>query len=451
MESNSILQEVQDNIETVLAQDSTLGVSLWHEFLKIHPADIAQFFIDSDREHFRQMFSMLPKDLKLEVFQELSDIMKVYTLSFMDEPGIVDALNILTADELTDLFDLFSDEELKKYLDLLHKRAREEVISLLKFHPDSAGGIMDIGVITLLADFTVEKSVTILQRLRPRRDIHQSIYVTDRSHKLVGHILLEDLVLHKPNERISSFMHENELVAQAYEDQETIARQMVHYGLTMIPVVGVDNYFLGVISSETLVDVLVEEATEDVQRMAALTPLKHSYFDTSFWRLVWERSYILVVLLLLESVSNTILHSNEATLGLLLMSFIPMLISAGGNTSSQTSAMVIQGMASGDIHADNMLRFLRREMLMALILASVLGLTSFGRVYHATGSLVHSCVVSISLASIVVVSVSLGSCTPFLLKRLNLDPAFSAGPFLATAMDLLGTLIFCYVSRLVLA
>lgn len=451
MDGNTILQEIRDNIATILAQDSKLGTSLWYEFLKIHPADIAQFFVDIDRDTFRQMFSMLPKELKLAVFEELSDVMKVYILSHMNDSEIIDALTILTADELTDLFDLFSDEELKKYLELLHKKAREEVISLLKFHPDSAGGIMDIGVITLMSDFTVEKSITIVQRLRPRREIHQSIYITDRWHKLVGHILLEDLVLHKPNERIFSFMHENELVAQAWEDQETIARQMVHYGLTMIPVVGDDNYFLGIISSETLVDVLVEEATEDVQRMAALHPLKHSYFDTSFWKLVWERSYILIVLLLLESVSNTILHSNEATLGILLMSFIPMLISAGGNTSSQTSAMVIQGMASGDIHKENMFRFLRREMLMALILATVLGVTAFARVYHTTGSLVHSGIVSVSLGSIVVVSVTLGSCIPFLLKQLNLDPAFSAGPFLATAMDLLGTLIFCYVSRLVLA
>lgn len=451
MNKSTILQEVRENIGTVLAQDSSLGVSLWQAFLKVHPADSAQFFTDIDRDSFRQLFTRLPKDLQLAIFEELSGAMKVYILAFMDENAIVDALNTLTADDLADLFDLFSDEELKKYLELLHKKARDEVIALLQFHPESAGGIMDTRVLTLMDDFTVEKSINILQRVRPRRDIHQSIYVTDRWHRLLGHILLEDLVLHKGHERISSFMHPNELIAQANEDQETIARQMVHYGLTTIPVVGDDNYFLGVISSETLVDVLVEEATEDVQRMAALTPLKHSYFETSFWRLLWERSYILVVLLLLESFSKNILQSNESTLSLLLMSFIPMLISAGGNTSSQTSAMVIQGMASGDIRFENMFKFLRREMLMALMLAVVLGITSFVRVYYATHSILHSSVVSLSLGSIVLVSVSLGSCTPLLLKRFNVDPAFSAGPFLATAMDLFGTLIFCFISRMILS
>src|SRR4029079_10345014 len=135
-------------------------------------------------------------------------------------------------------------EELKKYLNLLHGPAREEVNSLMKFHPESAGGIMDIQIFTLLDDFTVEKSIKILQRLRPRRDIHQQIYVTDRGNRLVGHINLEDLVLEEPTKRIASFMHPNELVAFADEDREVIAQQMVHYGLMTVPVVGKENQFL---------------------------------------------------------------------------------------------------------------------------------------------------------------------------------------------------------------
>lgn len=447
-----ILQEIKDNIDAVILQESALGKSLWHEFIHIHPADIARFLADIDKEQLTHLFLKLPKELKLEVFEELSDVMKVYALSIMSEHDLIDALNILNADTLTDLFDLLSDEDLKKYLDLLHKKARQEVISLMKFHPESAGGIMDIRVLTFMEDFTVEKSIKILQRLRPRRDIHQQIYITDSRHRLIGHIQLEDLVLQDPKSRISSFMHKNELVAFAHEDRELIANKMVHYGLMTVPVVGDDNYFLGVIPSETLVDVIVEEATEDVQKMAALTPMKYPYFDTPFWRLFYERSYILIALLLAESFSNTILHAYQATLGVILMSFIPMLISAGGNTSSQTSAMVIQGMATGDIHPENMFKFLRREFLMAGVLAFVLGITAFIRVYMmADASLLHSFIISFTLSLIVMVSVILGSCIPLLLKRFNVDPAFSAGPFLATLMDILGILIYCYVARLLLS
>lgn len=452
MHYEQILQEIRENIEAVIIHDTPLGRSLWKTLLTTHPADIAQFLAELNTDHRTQLFVKLPTELKLAVFEECSDMMKVRLLSYMNELDLVDALNRLTADELTDLFDLFSDEELKKYLNMLHQKARQEVIALLKFHPESAGGIMDTHTLTLMDDFTVEKSIKILQRLRPRRDIHQQIYVTDRWHKLVGHILLEDLVLEKPEQRISEFMRGNELVAQADEDREVIARQMVHYGLMTIPVVGQDNYFLGVISSETLVDVIVEEATEDVQKMSALAPMKHSYFETSFWRMLYERSFILVPLLIAESFTRVILNTYESYTSVFLLSFIPMLISTGGNTSNQTSTMVIQGMAAGDIRSDNKYRFLRKELCMALMLAIILGIAAFLRVYlFMSSSLMQSITIALTLSTTILVSMGLASMLPFLLKRLNIDPAFSAGPFLATLMDILGVFILCQLSRLILS
>jgi magnesium transporter len=451
MDSRQILQEIKDNIQTVILHDSTLGRSLWTELLKIHPADIADFLADISQDNFQAIFLQFPKHLQLEVFEHFSEGMKVTTLNFMPEEGKIDLLNELPIDKLTDLLELLSDEDFKHYHSLLYKKSREKVLSLLKFHPESAGGIMDIEVITLVKDFTVEKSIKILQRLKPSREIHQQIYVTDSSHNLMGHINLEDLVLNPPQAKIASFMKENEYVARADEDRETIAKNMVHYGLMTIPVVGKGSHFLGVIPSDTLVDVIVEEASEDVLKMSALAPLKYPYFETSFFKLIFERSYILIALLFAESFSGTILRAYEETLGVFLISFIPMLISAGGNTSSQTSAIVIQGMASGEIRGSNMLKFLRREFIMASMLACILGLFAFGRVYWSTTHFLQSFVVSFSLAMIVLISVTLGSCIPFILRRFNIDPAFSAGPFLATIMDILGVMIYCYITKWMLS
>jgi magnesium transporter len=377
--------------------------------------------------------------------------MKVHSLSFMNEAERVEALNILPVDQLTDLFDIFSDEELKIYLELLNKSAREKVVSLLKFDPKSAGGIMDTEVLVLMQDFTVEKSIQVLQRLQPNRDIHQQIYITDRDHHLVGYIQLEDLVLQNPKERIQSFMRESEVVAQAHEFREDIAQKMVHYSLMTVPVVDENNHFLGVIPSQTLIDVLVEQASEDVQKMSALAPMKYPYFETPFFRLLLERSYILIALLLAQSFSTTILKSFHATLtcGTLLY-FATMLISTGGNTSSQTSALVIQGLITGELHRSNIFRFLRRELLMAIILALILGAIAFIRALVSNASMIESFVISVSLGAIVMVSVLLGSIIPLLLKRMNIDPAFSAGPFLATLMDILGVLIYCYIAKLIL-
>jgi len=284
------------------------------------------------------------------------------------------------------------------------------------------------------------------------RDVYQYLYVTDRANRLVGYITLEDLVLQEPEVRIGSFMRESQLVVDANEDRESVAKKMVHYGLSNAPVVDEAHHLLGIIPSLTLVDVLVEEASEDVQKMSALVPMKESYFDTSFWRLFYERSRILIALLLAGSFTTTIMRAYESTLEIgFLLYFASMLTSTGGNTSSQTSAMVIQGLALGEIQPSNMFKFLRREFLMACMIGGILGLTAFLRVYFTVNDAMQAAVVSLALALIVIVSVVFGSCIPLVLRRFNIDPAFSAGPFLATLMDILGALIYCYVARLMLS
>ncbi len=451
MDGQHLLREIKDHLDAILMQDSVVSKELWDKFTQLHPADIADFLSDIEWDQCEQLFNRLPKKVQLEVFKEFSDHMKVNSLAFMSEHDRADALNMLPVEQLTDLFDLFSDEELKIYLGLLNKKAREKVLSLLKFDPESAGGIMDAEVFVLMQDFTVEKSIQVLQRLQPNRDIYQQIYITDKDHHLVGYIRLEDLVLQTAQTRIQSFMRPCEFVANAHEDRESIAKKMVHYSLMTVPVVGDDNLFLGVIPSETLVDVLVEEASEDVQKISALAPLKHPYFETSFLRLLFQRGYILIALLLAQSFSTTIMKAYHETLGYgLLLYFTTMLISTGGNTSNQTSALVIQGLITGELHAMNIFRFLRREFLMGLILAFILGVVAFVRAYISAASVIESLTISFALGAIVIVSVMLGAIIPLILKRINIDPAFAAGPFLATLMDIFGILIYCCVAKLIL-
>jgi magnesium transporter len=451
MNAEKLLAEIKDNLNAVISRESALGESLWKTFLDLHPADIADFLSELPREQAPLLFANLPNTLKMDVFEELSDLMKGLVLEGMTDQEKVDAFRSLPADELADLFDHFSDENLKKYLALLQKDVREQVLSLMQFEPDSAGGIMTTDVITLMKDFTVKQAITLLQRVQPNREIHQHIYVVDKEHNLLGHIRLESLVLHKPEERIESFMKSNELVVRADEDQEVVAQEMVHYGLTTAPVVSSTNKFLGVISTEELVDVLVEEATEDVQRMASLPPMKYPYFDIPFFKVLYLRSYVLIALLIAESFSGTLLRHYDYIVKFgILGSFLPMLISAGGNSGSQTSAVVIQGLASGEITVSNMFRLLWREFYVSFLCASILGVISFLRAYFVGGSLMECIAISTSLGIIVLVSSMLGTIIPFILRRFNIDPAFSAGPFLATLMDILGIVIYCRVSDFLL-
>lgn len=432
-------------LEHTPSNTDILQKSLWQALVDMHPVDIADFLGEAEKAEAKKLFELLPHELQLDVFKELSLSMKAFIIHSLVEDKQVNCLKTLSPDELTDLFDHFSDQELKHYMNLLQRHVREQVSSLMKFDPQSAGGVMHTDVVSIMEDFTVEKSIQLLQRLRPSKDIHTRIFVVSKTHRLVGYINLEDLVLHTPASFINSFMQKNEFVAVATQDQEEVANKMIHYNLTVAPVVDTikNHHFLGIIPADTLVDVVVEEARENIQRMSAVIPLKYPYFESPFLRLLWARGYILVILLLTGSFSTSILQSFDKSLNAFLLSFIPMIIGVGGNTSSQTSAVLIQGMATGEITFDNMFRFLRREIRMAAILAVILGFAGFLRVYLTGGSVKESMLMSLILACIVMLAAILGSCTPFILKKINIDPAFSAGPFLATVMDILGTSIFC--------
>jgi magnesium transporter len=451
MEETNILLTIKDNLEETIQRTTPQGQSYWKKLLEQHPADIAVFLTEIDAASMQALFLDLPQELEFEVFEEFSETFKAQCLSFLPENDQAELLNSLSIDAISDLFDFVSDEELKKYLTLVHKKDRGKVLSLMKFDPESAGGIMDVEVLSLFEDYTVGKCVNIMQRLRPdEQEVYHQIYVTNRHHKLVGHINLEDLVIRAPDERIASFMRKNELVATATDDQETIAKRMVHYNLSTVPVIGDGGYFLGVISSETLADVLVEEASEDVQKMAALAPLKRPYLETPWYNIVLARGGVLVALLLAESVTGLVIDSYRERISMALIAFITMLISTGGNTSNQTSALVIQGISSGELTKSNMHKFLRREFWMASVLAFILGITAFGRAYASTGEIMTSVVVALTLGSIVLFAVILGSGIPLILNKLNIDPAFAAGPILATFMDIFGILIYFFLIRLLL-
>ena len=448
MNPEKLLKEVRQNLEALKKQEAPLGKFLWESFIELHPADIAKFLTELRKEDFKQILENLPREKLCAIFAELSEGMQVIALDLLNDMSRIDALNCLTTDQMTDLFENLSDDDLKKYLDLLHKKDREAVLSLLKFDPESAGGIMDTEVLALHEDFSVKKGIELIQRLDVKRDLHQRIFIINDKKQLVGFINLEDLVLQKPLTRIKEFMHDNEFIVLADEDQEQIAKKMVHYNLTIAPVVGKDHYFLGIIPSSTVIDVLEEEASEDVYRMSAMEPVKGTYFEMPFFTLLYQRSYILIILLLAQSLSSSIMMHYQELLTGFLMLFTTMLISTGGNASSQTSAIIIQGMASGEINKSNMRRFFKRELLLAVSMAFILGITAFSRVYITSGNILGSLVVSLALSSIVIVSMSIGSVIPVVLKRLNIDPAYSAGPFLTTLIDILGLLIYCNVSKL---
>ena len=445
-----LFRQIRENIKSVFIEGDPLGDSLYNEFIKLHPADIAKFLTVIDGKSFKKLFKRLSETLQNKVFRYLQDYLRLDLLNSLGDEEKIRLLHVLDSDELTDFFEFLSDHDLKKYLKLLNKKTIDRVIANMKFSPDSAGGIMDTDVITFKEDSTVGECINILRRANLDIDLYRYLYVVNNNGSLLGNIQLEDLILQKPETKLSEFLRKNILVINVNEDKEDIVKKMTHYDITMSPVVNTDNRFLGVIPSNTLVEVIGQEASEDVYKISAMSPIKESYFGTSFFKILYERSYILVALLLFQSISSMIIERYHSLLDGFLMIFITMLVSTGGNSSSQTSAVVIQGMASGEITKDNVNRFLTREFFTAVYLSIILGIVGFLRAYWTTRLLLGSFAVSLSLSLIVLVSIVLGSVLPVILKRLKFDPANSAGPFLATLMDILGLFIYCYVSNWIL-
>ncbi len=444
-----ILDTIAHNIHEVLDAKTEKSLELIEHLNLAHYADIAQLINHLQAPLGERLFMMLKPTLKVLVFYELQPQLMRAILARLSVSDKSNLLKESHADAMTDFFDILTDEELQGCLDVLHQKDRQQVLSLMKFAPDTAGGIMNVDVITLTQDFTVAKSVTLLQRLRPQRDLYRNIYVTDSHNKLVGVIKLEDLILKSPETRLKSILRQVPFTANVYQDQEEIAKKMAHYRVTTAPVVNSENFLLGIITGETLVDVLQQEAQEDVQKMSGFLS-DTSYLESSVFSIVMKRGMFLAFLLLAESLTSLIMDSFHGTLSAFLFSFITMLVATGGNTSSQTSAIVIQGLSSGDIHESNTYSFLRREFLIGFVLALFLSCIAFGRIYLLHQDFLGTLVVSMSLGLIVFMSVVFGSVLPIVLKRFDIDPAFFAGPFLATIMDIIGILVYCYIAYLIL-
>lgn len=447
MSIKKTFSDILENFNDIITQKNTPSELLWQEFLKIHPADIAQFLTKIDKEKAIKLFSIIPNKIKFEIFVYMSESSKVLFLAKMSDQEKRTILSSLPLDELTDLFDYFSDQELKDYLKLLHKKDREKVISLMQFDPDSAGGLMHTDVLTLMQDLTIEKSINILQRLQPKKELHSVIYITNLEQELIGQIKLEDLVLKKPTTKLSTIIKPIELTINVSQDKEQIASDMSKYKIDIAPVVSDNNIFLGVIDSEALVDIIEQKATEEVYKISALPPIKETYFETPFIKLFYKRLPILTILLLTQTFSTMVLGHYESMLdGTIFMLYLTMIASTGGNASGQTSVLAIQGLSSGEISDQNIFKFLKREFLMACSIGLTLALITFARVFivhQDFAQLPATIVISTSIAAIVIFSVILGSLIPIILKKLKFDPAFSAGPFLATLMDIFGLLIYC--------
>jgi magnesium transporter len=414
---------------------------------QMNTADIAEIFGELSKEKTIQIFRMLPKSIAADVFSYTDADEQQVIIEALTDSEIGEIMNSLFADDAVDFIEEMPANVVKRVLQNVNPEKRTVINQLLRYPEDSAGSIMTTEYVDLLEDVTVREAFDAIRATGLNRETIYTCYVIQRDRILVGVVSAKTLMLAKPHERIGDIMDTKLVFAQTTDDQEKVAGLFKKYGLLAMPVVDTEQRLVGIITVDDIVNVIEEENTEDFEKMNALAPSDEPYLKTSILKLARNRIVWLLVLMLSATITGGIISGFEDSLAILpaLVAFIPMLMDTGGNAGAQSSALVIRGMALGEIRLRDILRVLWREIRIAALCGIALGLINFARIYFINGkNAVLALTVTLSLFATVLTAKSVGCILPMFAKRLNVDPAIMAAPLITTIVD--GTSLIIYFS-----
>jgi magnesium transporter len=445
--------ELKLNLAAILAATEDKPHELWQVLTKKHPAEVAQLFTFLNEAHFIPLFCKFDKDFAQRVFEKLDTEEQVALVENLSEEMVAEIINDLSPEKVIAIFEAIPGLELEKYLKMAHKKRRRSLLSSLECLPDSAGRLANSKIFSLQSEFTVQKSIGIVQALGNSEETPPKIFVVDGHHHLAGFVKLSDLLRHNPTKKIAEILRPIEISVNAHDDQETVVKLFRRYEVLVMPVRDEAGHFLGTISASDILDVVQEEMTEDSFKMSGLSIGKHSYTDTPFFSVVFQRVQWLLPLLLLQSVSAFVLKYFGAAINNndLLFYFMTTLVSTGGNAGNQSSTLMVRGLVTGEINMRNKGYVFWRELRVAFCTGIILVVFNVFRVLLTPGCTIPSlATISVALLLIVLSSALLGTLIPIILDHFDIDPANSAAPFIATLMDIIGVSIYCLIANLLL-
>jgi magnesium transporter len=416
----------------------------------MNTVDIAEMFEELDREKIIQLFRMLPKPIASDVFAYVDSDQQQIIIEALTDAEIGEIMNKLFVDDAVDFIEEMPANVVTRALQNVQPEKRKLINQMLQYPDDSAGSIMTTEYVELHEDATVREAFDFIRSTGLNKETIYTCYVIRRDRLLVGVVSAKTLLLARPHERIGDIMDTNFIFAHTTDDQEAIADQFQRYDLLAMPVVDKEQRLVGIITVDDIVEVIVEETTEDIEKMSALAPSDEPYLKTGIFRLARNRIPWLLVLMLSATVTGTIIASFEAGLAILpiLVVFIPMLMDTGGNAGAQSSTLIIRGMAVGEIELRDIIRVAWREIRVAAICGLVLGLINFIRIYLMNGrDLWLSFTVTLALFCTVMMAKTVGSLLPIVAKRLKIDPAIMATPLITTIVDAASLIIYFAIAK----
>lgn len=413
--------------------------------------DISDYLEEQDDDELKAtLFRLLHKDLAVDVFEHLEFEEQEILLNNLKHERVVEILEEMEPDDRTVLFEEMPAGVVKKYISHLSPEERQVATKLLGYPDDSVGRRMSTDYVACRPNVSVGEAIERVKNSDLDKETIYHIYIIDGKRKLIGYCSLKMLLFEERDRMLGEIMDEDVISLWTRKDQETAAQLFKHYDLLALPVVDSEGRLVGVVTFDDLVDVIEEEATEDIQKMAGIVPEEHPYFDTPLFSMAWKRIIWLAILLVGQLFSSLIVkgykEALEATVALTM--FIPMLLATGGNTGSQSAAMVIRGLAVGEIKLKKFLDVVLREMSTGVILGLGLCLLGFAGSYLLETDLRLSMVIGLSITLAVSLASVIGACLPLLFKKLGLDPALMSGPLISTLSDVLGLLVYFQMYRL---
>jgi len=395
------------------------------------------------------LFRLLNKQAAAEVFSLLEHEDQENLLKYFGMDRIKEIIEEMNPDDRTELLDELPDEMVKRLLRLLSNEERSIANRLLNYPEDSAGRLMTPEFIELKKDISAQRALDIIRKTGINKETIYYSYVVDENRMLIGIVSLKDLLLSDPDIIIDKIMTTNIVCVNTTDDQEIVANILTKYDLNAIPVVDKDNKLVGIITVDDVVDVIHEEATEDFQKMSGIVATDESYFNTKLLVLGKKRVIWLIILLFTSYLSSVVIKHYSDVLQIIipLAFFIPMLTDTCGNTGMQSTTLIIRGFATGEIILKDFIRVLSREIFTGLFLGIILGVLSFVRAYFVDINPLVGITVGIAVFVSVIGANIIGVIIPMILKRLKLDPAISAGPFISTIIDVIVLVIYFEIAQ----
>ncbi len=425
--------------------DSRQYTLLRKQLAELQEADIAAAIEELPKDELVRVFRILPKTMAADVFAYLSIETEQTIITALTDREAANIINNLMADDATDLMEEMPAGVVKKLLANASAETRRDINHLLRYPEDSAGSIMTVEFVDLKVNLTVEQAIDRIRRTGIDKETINICYVLDAERHLIGTVSLRYLLLRRADEVIGDFMNDNIISVNTMTDQEEVARQFSKYDFTAMPVVDNEDRLVGIITIDDVVDIMQEEATEDIEKMAAILPTDKPYMKTGVFETWKKRIPWLLLLMISATVTGKIITHYEDALGtyIVLTAFIPMLMDTGGNAGGQASVTIIRGLSLNEIEFADMIKVIWKEIRVAALCGVTLAAANFIKIMlidHVPVAV--ALVVCLTLLLAVLFAKLVGCTLPMFAQKIGFDPAVMASPFITTIVDALSLAIY---------